>query len=102
MGGEAAYRFALNRPDMFAAIAPLSAYSSSSSMEPIRDLPVWAIHGADDIIVPLFRAQEPVEALKKIGGNVRFSVLEGHDHDVWTDTYLDPGFYDWLLQHQRP
>jgi predicted esterase len=71
-------------------------------MEPIRDLPVWAIHGAEDIVVPLSRGQAPVEALRQAGGDVRFSILEGHDHDVWTDTYLDPGFYDWLRQHQKP
>jgi predicted esterase len=105
MGGEATYRFALHRPDMFAAIAPLSAFlnnADASAMKSIKDLPVWAIHGADDTVVPLAVGQRPVEALKQVGGNVRFSVLEGHDHDVWTDTYSDPQFYDWLLQHQKP
>jgi predicted esterase len=103
IGGEATYRFALHQPDTFAAIAPLAAYvSSSPPMESIRSLPVWAIHGADDTVVSLAMAQKPVEALKHVEGNIRFSVLEGHDHDVWTDTYSDPKFYDWLLQHQRP
>jgi predicted esterase len=103
LGGEATYRFALHRPDMFAAVAPLAAYlSSPPSMESIKDLPVWAIHGADDTVVSLSAAQQPVDALEQAGGNVRFTVLEGHDHDVWTDTYSAPQFYDWLLQHQRP
>lgn len=103
MGGEATYRFAINQPDTFAAIAPLCAYLSSSlSVESIKDLPVWAIHGADDTVVPLSQGRRPVEALQEAGGDVRFTVLEGHDHDVWTDTYSDPAFYDWLLQHQRP
>lgn len=89
--------------ETFAAIAPLAAFLySSPSMESIKGLPVWAIHGADDTVVPLSVAQQPVDALKLAGGNVRFTVLEGHDHDVWTDTYSDPQFYDWLLQHQRP
>jgi predicted esterase len=103
IGGEATYRFALHRPDTFAAIAPLAAFLySAPSMESIKDLPVWAIHGADDTVVPLSVAQQPVDALRLAGGNVRFTVLEGHDHDVWTDTYSDPQFYDWLLQHHRP
>jgi len=71
-------------------------------MERIKNVPVWAIHGADDMIVPLAAAQSTVDDLKKAGSNVQFTVLENHDHDVWTDTYLDPAFYDWLLQHQRP
>jgi predicted esterase len=105
MGGEVTYRFAVHQPETFAAIAPLSAYVDSetySMIGRIKDLPVWAIHGADDTVVPLAKAQQPVDALKEAGSHIRFTVLEGHDHDVWTDTYSDPAFYDWLLQHQRP
>jgi predicted esterase len=105
MGGEATYRFAIHQHKTFAAIAPLSAYVDSktySMLERIKDLPVWVIHGAEDIVFPLARAQQPVDALKKAGGNVKFTVLAGHDHDTWTDTYSDPAFYDWLLQNQRP
>jgi predicted peptidase len=105
MGGEATYRFAVVQPETFAAIAPLSAYVDSetySMLGRIKALPVWAIHGADDTVIPLARAQQPVDALKAAGGNIQFTVLAGHDHDTWTDTYSDPAFYDWLLQHQRP
>jgi predicted peptidase len=105
MGGEATWRFALHRPDTFAAIAPLAAYLSQADtlrMERIKNLPVWAIHGADDTVAPLALGQSPVDALKAVGGNVRFTVLAGHGHDVWTDTYSDPAFYDWLLRHQKP
>ncbi len=105
MGGEATYRFAIHQPDTFAAIAPLSAYVDSetySTLGRIKDVPVWAIHGAEDTVVPLVKAQQPVEALKEMGGNVRFTVLPGHDHDVWTDTYTDAAFYDWLLQYRKP
>jgi hypothetical protein len=33
---------------------------------------------------------------------IDFRVLAGHDHDVWTDSYLDPAFYEWLLGQHRP
>jgi predicted esterase len=116
MGGEATYRFALHRPETFAAIAPIAAFDArylpgaveegfqpfALPMERIKDLPVWAIHGADDPVVPLLAAQRTVDALREAGGNVRLTVLEDHDHDSWTDTYFDPAFYEWLLQHQKP
>jgi dienelactone hydrolase len=105
MGGEATYRFAVHQPELFAAIAPLSAYAGPETLSMIaliKDLPIWAIHGADDIVVPLTKGQQPVDALKAAGGNIRFTVLAGHDHDTWTDTYSDQAFYDWFLQHQRP
>jgi predicted esterase len=101
LGGEATYRFALHRPNDIAAIAPLSAYLSSyDGLERLKDIPVWAIHGADDAVVPLSAAQKAVDALRQAGVDVRFTVLENHDHDVWTDTYLDPAFYDWFLQYR--
>jgi predicted esterase len=105
MGGEAAYRFALHQPDTFAAIAPLCAYIDNSnpmSMEGVKDLPVWAIHGSDDHVISLTWGQQAADTLKKAGANVRFTVLEGHDHDVWTDTYSDPQFYDWFMQYKKP
>jgi predicted esterase len=105
LGGEATYRFAIHQPATFAAIAPLCAMLDAdqiSQLDRIKNLPVWAIHGADDSVVPLEKGQLPVDALKKLGGNIQFTILEGHDHDIWTDTYSDPAFYNWLLQHQRP
>ena len=105
VGGEATYRLAIYHPEAFAAIAPLSAALGSeqiSQLDRIKALPVWTIHGADDTVIPLTEGRKPVDVLAKLGGNLRFTILEGHDHDTWTDTYSDPAFYDWLLQHQRP
>jgi predicted peptidase len=105
LGGEATYRLAVHQPETFAAIAPLSAAledNQISQLERIKNLPVWAIHGANDTIIPLSQGRQPVDALIKLSGNIRFTILEGHDHDTWTDTYSDPAFYDWLLQHRRP
>ncbi|OGO34410.1 MAG: hypothetical protein A2W35_09470 [Chloroflexi bacterium RBG_16_57_11] len=105
MGGEAAYRLAVHRPETFAALVLLSCYVDSitySLLDRIKDLPVWVIHGENDTVFPLVKAQQPVEALEAVGGNVQLTILEDHDHDTWTDTYSDPAFYDWLLEHQRP
>ncbi len=116
MGGEACYRYALHRPQDFAAVAPLAAFDARFNPEAAREgfaplaeplgrlkgLPIWAIHGADDIVVPLSAAQATVDEFRKAGVRVDFTVLEGRDHDVWTDTYLDPKFYEWLSSHRRP
>ena len=105
LGGIAIYRFAIQYPDTFAAVAPLSAYADPATLSKIgniKNLPVWAIHGAEDSVVPLALDQKTADALKAAGGNIKFTVLASHDHDTWTDTYLDPAFYAWLLQFQRP
>ncbi len=105
LGGEAAYRLAIHRPETFAAIAPLSAFlykDEMAELERIKSLPVWAIHGENDTIVPLAEGRKPADALAALGGDIQFTILEGGDHDTWTGTYRDPAFYDWLLQHHLP
>jgi dipeptidyl aminopeptidase/acylaminoacyl peptidase len=62
---------------------------------------VWAFHGAKDPVVPLKRSEEMVEALKKNGGNVKFSVDPEAGHDSWTAAYDDPQLYAWFLEHER-
>jgi predicted esterase len=113
MGGEASYRYVLHRPGTFAAVAPLAAFDArfnpgalsegfvpfAGPLSRAEGLPIRAFHGEDDIVVPLSAARATAEEFRKAGALVDLRVLEGHDHDVWTDTYLDPGFYEWLLSH---
>jgi predicted peptidase len=69
----------------------------------IKDLPVWAFHGAKDTVVPLEESSRLVEALKKNGNErVKFTVFPEASHDSWTPAYSDPALYEWLLSHARP
>jgi len=111
MGGEAAYRLARSRSDDVAALAVLSGFETEGfptavqwGYEPIAepwsrlsDIPVRVIHGRDDDTVPLSAAEAAVAGMREAGVSVQFDILDGHGHDVWTDTYADPAFYDWLL-----
>jgi hypothetical protein len=115
MGGEATYRYALHRPELFAAMAPLAGFDPkylpgatlegfkpfTLPWERIKAIPVWAVHGAEDPIVPLSAAQKTVDAIRSAGGQVQFTVVEGGGHNIWTDIYSDPVFYVWLLDHSQ-
>jgi predicted esterase len=115
MGGEAAYRLARHRPGTFAGVSVLAGFDAAAfpasvgwGYEPIPDpasalarVPVLAIHGRDDTVVPLTAAQGTVDALVAAGVDVTFSILDGHDHDVWSTTYADPAYFDWLLAQRR-
>lgn len=115
MGGEAAYRFALNRPELFAAISVLAGFNPEYApralqggfapfglpLDRLKGVPVWAISGKEDTVVPLSVVQPTVDAFTAAGVDIRLTILEGHDHDVWTDTYSDPVYYDWFLQYRR-
>ncbi len=101
MGGFGSWQLAAYSPKRFSAIAPICGGGETYWVRRFPHLAVWVFHGAKDPGVPLERSQEMVDALKKEGGNVRFTVYAEAGHDSWTETYNNPEFYEWLLQQKR-
>ena len=43
-----------------------------------------------------------VHALKDLGASeVKLTIYPEATHDSWTQTYSNPDFYKWLLEHKR-
>jgi predicted peptidase len=107
MGGYASWNLALRNPDRFAAIVPIAGgYIHGSDAVPenicdLKDLPVWAFHGAMDDLVSPRQSEIMVEALRACGGDVRFTLYPDADHYSWTETYANPELYAWLLEQAR-
>ncbi len=100
-GGFGTWRLAIQHPDRFAAIAPVCGGGVPDYAQRLKDVPVWAFHGAKDRVIPLSRTVAMVEALLAAGGNVKLTVYPEAGHDSWTETYNNPALYDWLLQQSR-
>ena len=101
MGGFGTWSLALEFPDRFAAIAPICGGGHWWVAPRIKHLPVWVFHGKKDSVVEYARSVEMVTALKKCGGNVKFTTYPKADHDSWTVTYKNPELYRWLLRHKQ-
>ena len=101
MGGYGTWSLAARAPDRFAAIVPICGGGSPDNAEKLKNLPIWVFHGAKDRVVPVSRSEQMVEAIKAVGGNVKFTVYPDVAHDSWTETYNDPKLYEWLLKHKR-
>lgn len=101
MGGFGTWKLAAEDPDAYAAIAPICGGGDPAWAPRLRYLPIWAFHGEDDDVVPASHTIDIVEALRRLGGNVRFTLYPGVEHDSWTRTYDDPELYDWLLRYRR-
>ncbi len=101
MGGFGTWRTAALHPERFAAIAPICGGGQPLLAPAMKNLPVWVFHGGRDTTVPLARSQEMVDALKKAGGNVKFTIFPEDGHDSWTDTYNTPELYTWFLAQRR-
>ncbi|MEH1902860.1 MAG: prolyl oligopeptidase family serine peptidase [Nostoc sp.] len=101
MGGYGTWHLAAAQPQRFAAIAPICGGGNPQAAGKLKNLPVWAFHGARDNVVPLKESEIMVSALKARDGNVKFTVYPEAEHDSWTQTYDNPKLYEWFLQHRR-
>lgn len=85
-----------------AAIVPICGGTSYSDyLYLIKDIPVWAFHGAKDDIVPVEESKIAVDSLKSFGGKVRFTVYPDAGHDAWTETYNNLEMFEWLLKQSK-
>lgn len=110
MGGYGTWDLITNYPEKFAAAAPICGGGDPISIllarrekrENISALPIWNFHGAQDTVVPPKRSEVMVEAIARIGGNIRYTVYPDAGHDSWTATYDNADLYQWFLSHARP
>jgi predicted peptidase len=101
MGGFGTWALAAYTPNRFAAIIPICGGGELSSIRRLKNLPIWAFHGAKDPIVPVERSQELMDALKVAHGNMKLTIYHDVGHDSWTATYDNPEIYKWLLEQKR-
>jgi predicted peptidase len=101
MGAYGAWHLAMEYPDRFAALVPISGGATITGACTLRHLPVWVFHGALDEVVPVSRSEELVTRLRTCDGHVRYTRYEDVGHDAWTTTYANPALYEWLLRHRR-
>ena len=100
MGGFGTWEAIQRMPGRFAAAVPVCGGGLPLGVETAREVPVWAFHGAMDSVVPVEMSVGMVRALRRAGGDVRFTVYPDADHDSWSETYANPEVYDWLLAHR--
>jgi predicted peptidase len=101
MGGFGTWGLACAHPERFAAIAPICGGGEPDMACNLKDVPVWAFHGARDETVPLRKSQDMVEAVSACGGDAKLTVYPEAGHDSWTQTYDNQELYDWFLEHRK-
>ena len=121
MGGYGTWALASARPGKFAALAPVcggispppfaSALFAIPKLPASLDLyrvvaervgktPVWIFHGERDPIVPVTESRRMAEAIKALGGNIRYTEYKGVGHNSWEWAYKEPDFFSWLLSQR--
>ncbi len=103
MGGYGTWTLGAYTPDRFAALLPICGGGNPrEAARRLRKTPIWVFHGGKDFVVPVSQSEEMVEALKRAGNDVKFTVYPEAGHDSWTETYDDPEVWKWMFDQQLP
>jgi dienelactone hydrolase len=97
MGGYGVWQLAAADPRRWAALVPLSSGGDGSIANKLKDVPVWAFHGADDRIVPPDESRSLIAALKQAGGRPRYSEVADVGHYVFKVAYDNDELFRWML-----
>lgn len=101
MGGFGTWELLAQKPQLFAAAAPICGGGDPSKAAGYASVPIWVFHGDKDTVVRPELSRAMVDALKKAGGSPKYTEYPGVGHDSWTATYSDPAFMEWMFAQKR-
>jgi predicted peptidase len=101
MGGFGTWNFITERPDLFAAAIPLCGGGDPMRASVIAQIPIWAFHGEADPTVPVAASRDMIAAIRKAGGNPRYTEYKGVGHEVWFKAFQEKGLVEWLFAQHK-
>ena len=102
MGGYGTWNLLMNHPDMFAGAVPMCSGGDPTKASVIKDIPIWAVHGALDSTVPVEGSRLMANALQAAGAkDFHYTEIPNANHDVWTYTFSNTEIFLWLFSQQK-
>ena len=104
MGGQGAWFAAASKPHRFAAMLEVCGGGDPTWATSYRGIPIWALHGQKDNVVPISRAREMVVALTEVGHSpeLRYTEYPGVGHNSWDQTFKRDDVFEWLFAQRKP
>ncbi len=106
LGGSGTWFIAAKHPDIFAAIAPMSGFTSHSrfideNTHALTNLPIWSFHGMDDLVVPVSETNRMLNKLESVNSKLKVTIEPGVGHWIHWLVYPKEELYEWFLSHRR-
>src|SRR6185503_7535500 len=101
LGGFGTFAIVAEFPKLFAAGVPLCGGADESKVLSIIKTPLWVFHGEKDAAVPVDFSRRIVAAIKKAGGNVKYTEYPGAGHNIWLKVVNEPELLSWLFAQHR-
>ena len=101
MGGFGTWSVAMDHPEVFAALAPISGGANNpGTMSKIAHIPMLVVHGDNDPTVPVERSRVMVAMAKKLGAEIKYIEVPGGDHGSVVAPNF-PAVFEWFDSHKR-
>jgi poly(3-hydroxybutyrate) depolymerase len=100
MGGIGTWKIAAKFPDIWAAISPFAGSGTPSTLERIRHIPHFVVHGDDDRTVSVQGSRSMVERAKDIGIDVSYIEVPGGSHSGVVAPNL-PGMFEFFNARKK-
>jgi Predicted peptidase len=101
MGGLGSWSLITEHAEMFAAAIPVCGGGSESLAPRLTKTAIWAFHGAKDEAISVDRSRSMIAAVRKAGGNPRYTEYEDLGHNSWDRAFAEPELLDWVFAQRN-
>jgi predicted peptidase len=100
MGGYGTWDLLARYPGKFAAGIPVCGGGDERTAPKMKEIPIWAFHGALDDKVPARQSRKMIQAIQKAGGKPGYTEYPDITHDSWVQAYQEPHLLPWLFKQK--
>ncbi|WP_430402887.1 serine hydrolase [Fluviicola sp.] len=101
MGGEGTFDLLRREQDLFACAVPLASVADTSMASIIKDIPIWAFHGAADQVNDVKYSRMIIEAITKLGGHPKYTEPDNIGHDCRNYAYRNEELWKWVFEQRK-
>lgn len=101
MGAFGAWEIITHYPDLFAAAFPICGGGNPKRAKWLKNIPIWAFHGAEDEVVSPDFTRDMIEALERQGAEPKYTEYAGVGHDSWVKAFREPELLEWLFAQRK-
>lgn len=101
MGAYTAWQLAMTRPSLFAALVAVCGGGMYWNAARLKNMPVWAFHGALDSTVLPEESIKMVRQINKNGGHAKITIFENADHNSWDQAFAMDELWEWIMEQKK-
>ena len=101
MGAMGTYEILRRKPNVFASAFAICGGDHVENVRNYRKVPLWVFHGAKDNVVPIQKSELVVNELKRLKGDVKFSIYPDANHNSWDPAFAEPDFLSWIFSYRK-